>query len=86
MPRFHFQVRTETHVLLAEAADLPGATEARVEAARRVGDLLKAHAEQLWVDEDWHMAVTDGTGLILFVIQVSAMRSAATASLDHPNR
>jgi hypothetical protein len=29
------------------------------------------------------MAVTDGTGLILFVIQVSAMKSAATGSLDH---
>ena len=37
VPRFHFQVRTDTHVLLAEATDLPGTTEARVEASRRIG-------------------------------------------------
>ena len=79
MPRFHFQVRTDTHVLLTEAADLPGTTEARVEAARRVGDLLREHAEAIWHDEDWQMDVTDEVGLILFVIRVLATKSPATS-------
>ena len=78
MPQFHFQVRTETHVLLAEAAELPGTEEARIEASRRIGDLLKVHAGLLWVDQEWSMDVTDETGLILFVIQVSAMKTPAT--------
>ena len=80
MPLFHFQVRTESHVLLTEAIDLADSDQARVEAARRVGDLLKEHAGRLWQDEDWRMDVTDDTGLILFVLQVSAMKAPATQS------
>lgn len=41
MAEFHFEVRTETHVLLTGSADLSGVDEARTEAAKRVGDLLK---------------------------------------------
>jgi hypothetical protein len=77
--RFHFQIRTETHVLLTEAANLSNTDEARIEAARRIGLLLHEHAGRLWADEDWQMDVTDDAGLILFVIQVSAMKSAATS-------
>lgn len=78
MPRFNFEVRTPTHVMLTEGADLPDTTAARVEAARRVGQLLHEHANQLWTDENWQMDVTDGRGLILYVLNISAMRSAAT--------
>jgi hypothetical protein len=83
--RYHFQVRTESHVALTETADLQGPQEARVEAARRIGSLLHDHAHQLWVDEDWRMDVTDETGLILFTIQVSAMDSAATMGSNRPS-
>ena len=82
MPRFHFQVRTDSHVLLTEAADCAGTTEARVEASRRVGELLREHAAAIWADEEWRMDVTDEVGLILFVIQVSAMKSPATTFED----
>ena len=77
--RYHFQVRTETHVMLTQAADLKDKEEARLEAAKHIGNLLHEHAGKLWVDEDWHMDVTDDRGLILFVITVSAMQSAAVA-------
>jgi hypothetical protein len=77
--RFHFQVRTGTHVMITEFADLGGTREARVEAAKRIGVLLTAHADKLWVDEDWQMDVTDDAGLILFVINVTAMESSATS-------
>jgi hypothetical protein len=76
--RIHFQVRTGTHVMLTEVADFSDTDEARVEAARRIGLLLHAHAGKLWVDEDWQMDVTDEHGLVLFVINISAMRSSAT--------
>jgi len=76
--RFHFQVRTGSHVMITEAAEFVNTDAARVEAAERIGLLLHAHAGKLWVDEDWQMDVTDDTGLILFVINISAMRSSAT--------
>ena len=64
--------------MVTEVADLSNSDEARVEAAKRIGMLLHAHAGKLWVDEDWQMDVTDDTGLILFVINVTALQSAAT--------
>jgi hypothetical protein len=51
--RFHFQVRTGTHVMMTEVADLSSPDEARVEAAKRTGRLLHAHAGKLWADEYW---------------------------------
>jgi hypothetical protein len=78
--RFHFQVRTGTHVMVTDVADLSNTDEARVEAAKRIGLLLHAHAGKLWADEDGQMDVTDDTGLILFVINVIAMSSAATSN------
>lgn len=80
MACFHFVVRTDTHVLLSDSVDLPTLEAARVEAAKRVGSLLKTHADAIWEDKEWQMDVTDGSGLILFVINVSAMKSSATLS------
>jgi hypothetical protein len=42
--------------MVTEFANLSNSDEARVEAAKRIGMLLHAHAGKLWVDEDW----TDG--------------------------
>jgi hypothetical protein len=53
-------------------------TAVRVELATFVGELLKDHAEEIWVDEDCRVDVTDQTGLILYSIQISATDSAAT--------
>lgn len=80
MAAFHFVVRTDTHVLLSDSVDLPSLKTARVEASKRVGDLLRTHAEAIWVDKEWQMDVTDETGLILFIINVSTMKSSATIS------
>jgi hypothetical protein len=77
--RFHFQVRTETHVMLTEVADLRDSDEARVEAARRIALLLQAHAGKIWADEQWHMDVTDEGGLVLFALYVQAVRSGTVA-------
>jgi hypothetical protein len=74
MAFYNFQVRTETHVMLTEGAELPDLSAARVEAARRIGTLLTEHAGQIWVDQDWQMDVTDEAGLILYMINVSAMK------------
>lgn len=78
MPFFNFEVRTESHVMLTEGKELANADAAREEAARRVGELLTDHAGRLWVDEVWQMDVTDRDGLILYVVTVTATKTAAT--------
>jgi hypothetical protein len=85
LARFHFQVRTQSHVAFTEAADLLGLEEARTEAARRVGVLLTEHAQQIWADKDWQMDVTDGRGLILFTINVSAYVAPAAQGSERPS-
>jgi hypothetical protein len=42
--------------------------------------LLKVHAAALLADKEWQMDVTDSDGLILFAIQISAMKTSATKS------
>ncbi|WP_425265700.1 DUF6894 family protein [Terrihabitans rhizophilus] len=80
MPLFHFQVRTDTHVLATEPLELADTTAVRIEAAKRAGDLLRVHADQIWVDEDWRIDITDDAGLILFVLHISAHRTSATSA------
>ena len=74
---YHFQVRTDSHVMLSEVVELRNSEEARVEAARRVGILLQEHAGKIWADESWQMDVTDERGLILFAFFLQAVQSPA---------
>ncbi|MDX6806282.1 DUF6894 family protein [Terrihabitans rhizophilus] len=80
MPLFHFQVRTDSHVFVTEPMELADTTLARIEAAKRSGDLLREHAEQIWTDENWQVDITDAAGLILFVLHISAHRTSATSA------
>ena len=82
MAKYNFEVRTDTHVRLSQTAELAGPEEARIEAARRIGVLLNEHAREIWTDEDWRMDVTNEKGLILFVLQVSVLRTPATMGDD----
>lgn len=78
MSVYHFEVRTPTHIALSEVVELTDHTAARVEAARRIGILLNEHASQIWLDQEWQMDITDETGLILYVINVSTMKAPST--------
>jgi hypothetical protein len=76
--RYNLELRSETHVretLVLERDDL---TALRVEVAQFVGELLKDHAEEIWVDEDWRVDATDENGLILFTMSIFASDTSAT--------
>lgn len=81
MPRYHIEVRTELHVATTLDVDRDDIELLCVEMARFVGQLLSDHANQIWVDEEWRIDVTDDADLILFVIHVSTSNSAATMAL-----
>lgn len=46
----------------------------RLDLAQFVGELLKDHAELIWVDKDWQVDVTDASGLILYVMHIRQLK------------
>ena len=78
MPRYHIALRTETHVRETLEIDRDDLTALRIELAAFVGEMLKDHANEIWIDQDWRVDVTDDNGLILYAMQISATDSAAT--------
>ena len=52
MPRYNIEVRTESHVATSVPIETADLTALRIELAKFVGELLKDHAMQIWVDED----------------------------------
>lgn len=80
MPSFSINIRTQSHIADTVKVQSDDLTALRVELARFVGELLKDHAELIWVDEDWQIDVSDEAGLILYVLHICAMNTPATAS------
>ena len=81
MPHYRINLRTESHISETLTVEQPDETALRIEVARFVGETLRDHAQQIWVDEDWRVDVADERGLILFVLQVTAYDTAASRSL-----
>ncbi|WP_118858345.1 DUF6894 family protein [Sphingomonas mesophila] len=77
MPKYHIALRTES--IVSETLDVERAnlTELRIEVAQFVGQLLSDHANEIWVDEDWRVDVTNVDGLILYVMHISAFEAPA---------
>jgi hypothetical protein len=78
MASYNINIRTESHIADSFRVEKDDLTALRHELARFVGELLKDHAELIWVDEDWQIDVTDEAGLILYVMHISAMQTPAT--------
>lgn len=78
MATYNINVRTASHVAASVPVEATDLTSLRVQMSRFVGRLLTDHAALIWVDEDWRVDVTDETGLILYVIDISTSETAAT--------
>lgn len=83
MPAYNINVRTESHIATTVSVEKDSHTDLRIEMAQFVGQLLKDHADLIWADEDWQIDVTDEAGLILYVLQISASKTSATAMERH---
>jgi hypothetical protein len=78
MPVYNINVRTASHIADTHPVDKANLTEVRVEMARFVGELLKDHADLIWKDQEWQVDVSDASGLILYVLRLTASDTAAT--------
>jgi hypothetical protein len=78
LPKYNINVRTASHIADTASVEKPNLNEVRLEMARFVGELLRDHADLIWKDQEWQVDVTDASGLILYVIRLSASDTAAT--------
>ena len=79
MPRFHFNVYNGVSFVDREGQELAGWDEARIEAIRQSGDIIKGEAKRIALGEDWRMEITDERGLVLFRLDFIVVASAATS-------
>ena len=75
MPLFHFNVLDGVTDLDTEGTELLNVDAAWREARMLAGDIIKDDGEWAKLGEEWRIEVTDHAGLILFRIDVAAMKS-----------
>lgn len=80
MPRFHFNIRDGVNQPDREGTVLPDYAEARIEAMRLAGEILKNTAHRLALGEDWHMEVIDERGLVLFRLSFQVIEAPALSN------
>ena len=77
VPRFHFNVFDGVSDIDTEGTELPSWEEARFEAIRLAGEIIRDDSKRIAVGEDWRLEVTDETGLILFRLDFNVMEAPA---------
>jgi hypothetical protein len=82
MANFNIELRSADKVWETLEVERDDIAALRVEMARFVGQLLRDHAAQVWLDQEWRVDVTDEAGLILYVMHISATDSAAATPLS----
>lgn len=78
MPLFYFHVHDGVSRPDRDGTELSDWHAARLEAIRLAGAILQDEAQHVALGEDWHMEVTDRSGLVLFRLDFTVMLSAAT--------
>ena len=72
MPRYFFHVIDGREIIDNEGSELAGLREARVEAIHLAGSILRDEGDKFWKGEEWHMNVTDASGLSVLKLRFSA--------------
>jgi hypothetical protein len=79
MPVYHFNVRDGTDIPDPDGTDLPDLRSARVEAVKLAARLLMDEPETFWEGSNWHVEVTDASGIALFRLDFMATDALAAA-------
>ena len=77
MTVYHFNIIDGVTLPDPDGVDLPNLEEARVQAVRLAGDLLRYSTNHFLRDGEWRLEVTDNTGLVLFVLYLTAIDAPA---------
>jgi hypothetical protein len=77
MPRYFFNFQTGTRTTDTEGIELDGPTQARAEAIRTAGEMMKDAPESFWGSKPWEVTVTDPAGLVLWELSMDGYASPA---------
>ena len=77
MPRFHFNIYDGKADIDTDGSVLADWQEARVEAVRLAGQILKDDARDVAATREWRIDVMDEGGLVLFCLEVTLSPSSA---------
>ena len=77
MVSYFFHTEDGLSLLDTEGTEFASATEAKIEAVRMIGDMLRSEPAEFWDTRALRVIVTDEAGLILFVLDCSAVEAPA---------
>ena len=65
-----------------DGMDFPSIRDARIEAVRYAGEVIKDHPTLVWSGEDFRIEVTDENALLLFTVVVVGVDAPAAKNLS----
>lgn len=80
MARYFFHTEDGRSVLDKEGMEFGSPTEAKTEAVRMMGEVLKDVSTEFWDTQALKLIVTDEQGLILFGLDLSAIEAPALSA------
>jgi hypothetical protein len=72
MPRYFFHVIDGHDIIDNEGSEMSSLKEARTEAIRLAGSILRDEGDTFWNGTEWHMNVTDAAGQSVLKLRFSA--------------
>lgn len=81
MPRYFFHTDDRRSFHDEDGTPLANDAAARIEAARVLGQLLNEQPADVWNDGQFRITVTDERGVILYSLDVAALRSSAAGGV-----
>jgi hypothetical protein len=71
VPRYFFHVIDSRDIIDKDGTVLPGLSEARAEAIRTAGSILRDEGDRFWNGTEWQMNVTDAAGQSVLKLRFS---------------
>ena len=85
MALYHFNVIDGFTIPDPVGVELPDLRQARIQATRLAGDLLRYSTDRFLNDREWRLEITDEYGLILMTLYLTAIDAPAGQYLRTPN-
>ncbi len=82
MPRYFFQVIDGREIIDKVGTVFPGLSEARAQAIRTAGSILRDEGDEFWNGTEWQMNVTDAAGQSVLKLRFSADNQGLAPSED----
>ena len=77
LPRYFFHLNTTLRTTDDEGLELDGLKQAREEAIRTCGEMMRDAADGFWGSRPWSITITDDAGLIFYELAVDGFAAQA---------